>query len=126
MTDSGNESAGYTMRRIYSEPQPNEGRRVLVDRLWPRGISKDDDAFDEWLKAIAPSSQLRIWYGHRAERNAEFAQRYRYELQNDARAEALDQLRAWRREGPVTLLTASRDVEISHLPILVSVLTGGE
>jgi len=126
VTNSGNQSVAYNMRRIYSESQPNEGRRVLVDRLWPRGIAKEDEAFDDWLKTIAPSSQLRIWYGHRAERNAEFAQRYRYELQDDTHAKALDQLRAWRREGPVTLLTASRDVEHSHIPVLIGVLTDGD
>ncbi|HIW63588.1 MAG TPA: DUF488 family protein [Candidatus Stackebrandtia excrementipullorum] len=122
MTDSMKHASEFGVRRIYEQPDPDEGRRVLVDRLWPRGIAKNDDAFDEWIKDVAPSSHLRVWYGHRPERYGEFAKRYRYELQDGAHHEALEQLLTWRRDGAVTLLTASRNVDASHVPVLVLVL----
>ena len=111
-------ATSVTFRRIYEGPQPDEGRRVLVDRVWPRGISRDADRFDEWLPEIAPSTELRTWYGHEVEKFAEFERRFLDELDDPARAEAKDHLRELAREGHLTLLTAARDVEHSQAAVL--------
>ena len=109
-------------RRVYEEPQPDDGRRVLVDRLWPRGLSKVRASLDEWLKAIAPSDELRRWYGHDQQKFREFERRYKAELKEPGRAEALRHLADEARAGPVTLLTATRDLERSEAEVLVRVL----
>jgi uncharacterized protein YeaO (DUF488 family) len=98
------------------------GYRVLVDRLWPRGISKAEAALDEWLTDVAPSADLRRWYGHRVERFEEFARRYRSELRRPPASTAVDRLVGMAREQPVTLLTATRDVEYSGAWVLRQVL----
>lgn len=100
--------------RVYDQASPADGRRVLVDRLWPRGLSRDAARIDEWLKAVAPSDGLRRWYGHQPARFPEFRSRYEDELKDPERAEALAHLRELARYGPVTLLTASRDLEHSQ------------
>jgi uncharacterized protein YeaO (DUF488 family) len=99
--------------RVYEEPNPADGVRILVDRLWPRGVRKQDLAHDAWLKDVAPSRDLRTWYDHRPERFEGFARRYRKELRSGARADALEQLRQRAGSQTVTLLTATRDVERS-------------
>jgi uncharacterized protein YeaO (DUF488 family) len=109
-------------RRVYEEPEPADGRRVLVDRLWPRGLSREKASLDEWLKAVAPSDELRRWYGHDPEKFAEFEQRYKAELREPEPAEALRQLTDELRAGPVTLLTATRDVDRSQAQVLVRLL----
>ena len=90
--------------RVYEPREPGGGVRVLVDRIWPRGLSKDKADLDEWCKHIAPSTVLRKWYGHDPDRFAEFGRRYRDELTDPQRAEALDPLRELAEAGPVTLL----------------------
>jgi uncharacterized protein YeaO (DUF488 family) len=112
------------LRRVYEPPDPSDGRRVLVDRLWPRGLSKNAAALDEWLKTVAPSDELRRWYGHQPEKFAEFARRYGQELQDPERAGALEHLRQLAKPGPVTLLTATRDVEHSEAAVLADLLRG--
>jgi uncharacterized protein YeaO (DUF488 family) len=104
--------------RVYDAPEPGEGTRVLVDRLWPRGLSKDKARVDVWLKDIAPSKELRGWYGHDAAKHAEFARRYRAELDQDDHAEAMTKLRSLLEEGPVTLLTATKDLSLSQASVL--------
>ena len=111
------------VRRVYEEPQPDDGTRVLVDRLWPRGVSKARAALDEWCKDVAPSDELRKWYGHGPARFEEFARRYRRELEDPGRAEALAHLRALASDGPVTLLTATKQTAISEAAVLAAVLT---
>jgi uncharacterized protein YeaO (DUF488 family) len=106
------------VRRVYDEPAPADGRRVLVDRLWPRGLSKAAAAVDEWLKAVAPSDELRRWYGHEPAKFEEFRQRYAEELRGAEQAEALGHLRELTRAGPITLLTATKDVEHSQAAVL--------
>ena len=101
-------------RRVYDEPEPSDGRRVLVDRLWPRGLAREAAHVDEWLKAIAPSDQLRRWYGHDPAKFDEFRRRYGDELQEPERAGALMHLRQLAASGQVTLLTATRDLEHSQ------------
>ncbi|HBW19036.1 MAG: DUF488 domain-containing protein [Streptosporangiaceae bacterium] len=109
-------------RRVYEPAAPSDGRRVLVDRLWPRGLSKDKAHLDEWLKDVAPSGELRRWYGHQPERFAEFRRRYEAELKDPDRSEALRHLRDLAQTGPLTLLTATRDLEHSEAEVLVQLL----
>jgi len=106
------------VRRVYDPPDPADGHRVLVDRLWPRGLSKSAAALDEWVKAVAPSDELRRWYGHEVDKFAAFRERYVAELQAPERAEALAHLRRLADSGPLTLLTATRDVEHSQAEVL--------
>jgi uncharacterized protein YeaO (DUF488 family) len=108
--------------RVYDDPSPDDGRRVLVDRLWPRGFRKDDPRVGTWFKDVAPSKELREWYNHQPERFDEFAARYQNELQS---SDALDELRKLTKRGVVTLVTATRDVQGSHAAVLVTLLKGG-
>jgi uncharacterized protein YeaO (DUF488 family) len=96
------------VRRVYDEPEPDDGTRVLVDRVWPRGLTKDKARLDQWCKQIAPSTQLRKWYSHDPERFEEFDRRYREELDDVERAPALEHLRELARSGTLTLLTATQ------------------
>ena len=106
------------VRRVYDPPDPADGHRVLVDRLWPRGLAKSAAALDEWLRAVAPSDELRRWYGHEVGKFAEFRDRYLAELGTPERAEALAHLRELADPGPLTLLTATKDVEHSQAAVL--------
>jgi uncharacterized protein YeaO (DUF488 family) len=110
------------VRRIYDEPQPGDGQRVLVDRVWPRGLSKDHAHLDEWCKQVAPSTSLRTWYRHDPDRYQEFARRYRAELAEPERAEALAHLRELAATGPLTLLTATKHSDISQAAVLAELL----
>jgi uncharacterized protein YeaO (DUF488 family) len=110
------------VKRIYDDPEPSDGRRVLVDRLWPRGMSKDAAAVDEWMRDVAPSHELRRWYGHDPQRFAAFAARYRAELADTAHAPALADLRGYAKDGPLTLLTATRDLDHAHAAVLAEVI----
>ena len=112
-------------RRVYEQAEPSDGRRVLVDRLWPRGLSKEKAHLDEWLKAVAPSDELRRWYGHQPDKFAEFTRRYQAELAEPDRAEALRHRQEEARSGPVTLLTATKDLEHSEAEVLVQLLRSG-
>ena len=105
-------------RRIYDEPQADDGRRVLVDRVWPRGVRRDAGRFDEWLPEVGPSNELRKWYGHDTTRFDEFRRRYLDELRDPARADAERRLRELAHGGHLTLLTASRDLEHSQAAVL--------
>lgn len=111
--------------RIYDEASPKDGARVLVDRIWPRGIRKQDAHLDEWMRDVAPSTDLRRWYGHDPERYTEFRRRYLAELRDPDHRQALSQLDELARKGPVTLLTASRDVEHSQAAVLADRLSHG-
>jgi len=110
------------LRRIYDEPQSDDGARVLVDRMWPRGLSKANARIDEWLKEVAPSTELRTWYGHEPARFDEFGRRYRAELEAPERADALARLRQLAQSGPLTLLTATKAIEISQAAVLAEIL----
>jgi len=114
------------VRRAYDELAPGDGVRVLVDRLWPRGLSRDRARLDEWDRAVAPSTALRRWYGHAPERFEEFAERYRAELEDPERAAALRHLRELAGDGPLTLLTATKDPAISAAAVLADLLRGGD
>lgn len=110
------------VRRVYDEPEPQDGARVLVDRLWPRGLRKDAAHLDEWAKDVAPSTELRKWYAHDPAKFAEFCRRYTAELATGAPRAALDQLAARAAAGPVTLLTATRDAAHSEAAVLAGLL----
>lgn len=108
--------------RVYDERAAADGTRVLVDRLWPRGLAKARADVDEWCKQIAPSSALRRWYGHDPARFVEFRRRYETELDDPSRAPALRHLRELARKGTLTLLTATRQAEISEAAVLTDLL----
>ncbi|MER6830438.1 DUF488 family protein [Streptosporangium sp. NPDC000563] len=112
------------VRRIYEEPEAEDGARVLVDRVWPRGLSKEKAHLQEWCKAVAPSTELRKWYGHDPARFEEFRHRYRAELEDPERATALEHLRELAEQRTVTLLTATRQADISEAVVLADLLRG--
>ena len=109
--------------RVYDERARGDGARVLVDRLWPRGLTKAAADLDERRKDVAPSAELRIWYQHDPQRFAEFARRYRAELQQGDAAEAVDHLRDLAQRRNLTLLTAAKALDISGARVLADLLT---
>jgi uncharacterized protein YeaO (DUF488 family) len=113
------------VRRIYDEPTRGDGTRVLVDRVWPRGLSKEEARIDKWCKEVAPSTELRRWYGHEPERFAEFSRRYRAELDDPERAAALAHLRRLAEAQTMTLLTATKDIAISQAAVIADLLRAG-
>ena len=110
------------LKRIYAAPAREDGVRILVDRLWPRGVRKAAAALDEWAKEVAPSDALRKWYAHDPTRWNEFRRRYREEL--DAHGGAIERLRERARDGAITLLYAARDEAHCHALVLRDVLLG--
>lgn len=108
------------MRRAYEPARPDDGARVLVDRLWPRGVRKDELKLTLWLKDIAPSTELREWFGHDPARFKEFARRYREELRSNE--DALAPLEQLHRSGRVTLIYAARDVDHNEAVVLADYL----
>lgn len=116
------------VRRVYDPVRPDDGVRVLVDRLWPRGLAKEDAHIDEWPRSLTPSTELRRWF-HAADAEnemvlREFRRRYEEELAAPEAAEALDHVRRLARKGPVTLLTAVKDPEHSQATVLQDLLGG--
>ncbi len=111
------------IKRVYAPPAPEDGYRVLVDRLWPRGLAKETAAVDLWLKEIAPSTELRKWFGHDPERWPEFTRRYGVELETSERAAALGRLRGVVRDRrSVTLLFGAREEALTHATLLRDLL----
>jgi uncharacterized protein YeaO (DUF488 family) len=113
----------FEVHRVYDDNQ-GRGHRVLVDRLWPRGVSKEKAGLDEWAKDVAPSDALRRWYDHEPDKFAEFARRYRAELDETPGKEGVARLRATSKKKPVVLVTATRDVEHSGAAVLLAKLAG--
>ncbi|MDX3855291.1 DUF488 domain-containing protein [Streptomyces sp. AK02-01A] len=110
----------FRVRRVYDDPDPADGGpRVLVDRLWPRGVSKERADIDEWLKDVAPSEELRSWLHQDVSRYEEFVSRYGKELDDARHKDAMGHLRELGRKEPVTLVTAVKDVDHSHIPTLL-------
>jgi uncharacterized protein YeaO (DUF488 family) len=108
------------LKRVYEPPEPSDGYRVLIDRLWPRGVSKEQARLDEWARDLAPSSELRRWFGHDPARFDEFRRRYRTELA--AQEEKLRQLRSSARRGTLTLVYSARDTEHNDAVVLAELL----
>ncbi|HZO95930.1 MAG TPA: DUF488 family protein [Gaiellaceae bacterium] len=111
------------LKRAYEPPARSDGYRVLVDRLWPRGVSKEEARLDEWARELAPSGGLRRWFGHDPARFDEFRRRYREELA--AHEDKLRELRRRARAGTVTLVYAARDAEHNDAVVLAELLRGG-
>ncbi len=108
------------MKRIYEAPEAQDGYRMLVDRLWPRGLKKETAQLDEWNKEIAPSTELRKWFGHKAENFSRFSTLYKSELKT--KAAELKRIKYMLNTQPLTLLYASANREINHVKVLLSVL----
>jgi uncharacterized protein YeaO (DUF488 family) len=107
-------------RRVYDEPDPGDGYRVLIDHVWPRGVSKERAHLDEWARELAPSDELRKWFDHVPARFGEFRTRYRKELA--AHGEQIEQLRDRARSGPVTIVYAARDTEHNNAVVLAELI----
>ena len=115
----------FRTKRVYAPPQAGDGLRILVDRIWPRGLSKEAAGLDLWLKDIAPSPALRTWFGHDPARWREFQARYREELKAPERAAALERLRTLGRGSQVvTLLFGAREERHNHAVMLAGLLEG--
>lgn len=112
--------SSIAIKRVYEPAEESDGQRVLVDRLWPRGVRKEDGRLDLWLKEIAPSDELRKWFGHDPERWAEFQKRYREELKG--KGEAVEQLRGLIAKGKVTLLFGAHDEKHNNAVVLADYL----
>ena len=117
-----NHDIRLAIKRIYEAPEPTDGIRVLVDRLWARGVSKEAADLGAWMKELGPTDELRTWFGHDPERFDEFARRYRAELRQPAQAAAVEHLREVAQMRPVILLTATKRVDISQAAVLADVL----
>ena len=111
-----------SIKRVYETPISADGKRVLVDRLWPRGITKEKAKIDLWLKDVAPSTELRRWYGHDPEKWPQFRKQYRSELEDNP---ALTELRKLSRKGKVTLIYAAKDEDHNHALVLLDILGRG-
>ncbi|MCO5074018.1 MAG: DUF488 domain-containing protein [Rhizobiaceae bacterium] len=113
----------YFLKRVYVPPATGDGLRILVDRLWPRGLKKEEVAIDLWLKQVAPSAELRKWFGHDPQKWAEFHRRYRIEL--GGRKGEVETLRQCEAKGRVTLLYGARDEVHNHAVVLKEYLEEG-
>jgi uncharacterized protein YeaO (DUF488 family) len=109
----------FQIKRVYEPAAPSDGIRVLVDRLWPRGVTKSKAQLDQWMKDVAPSQKLRQWFGHKPERFAEFKARYRREIKGNSQ---LAELRKLGRGARVTLLYGARDPEMNQAAVLQTIL----
>ena len=122
-------SGNVRLQRAYDDPTPDDGTRVLVDRVWPRGRTRDQLRLDSWARDLGPSTQLRKWFGHDPSRWEEFQRRYRTELADPDRARSLDDLADRARRGPLTLVFGARDTEHSQARVIADELVrrlGGE
>ncbi len=113
---------GIRTKRVYDPPARIDGMRILVDRVWPRGVSKEKAHIDEWLREIAPSDRLRKWFGHKPERWMEFRRKYREELREPSGAELLKRLRSLARGRTVTLVYSARDTQHNQATALAEFL----
>jgi uncharacterized protein YeaO (DUF488 family) len=109
----------FRIKRVYDPPAASDGQRILVDRLWPRGLKKTEAKLDRWMKEVAPSAALRTWFGHKPERFAEFRQRYAAEMADNP---ALTELRKLGHGKQVTLLYGARDPEQNQAAVLLDLL----
>lgn len=116
------QAGNIKLKRAYDRPNADDGTRVLIDRLWPRGIRKVDAAIDQWIKDIAPSTSLRKWFGHEPARWQEFRRRYAAEVHEHP--ETLNELRNMARRGPITLVFSAHDELHNDAVVLRDILLG--
>jgi uncharacterized protein YeaO (DUF488 family) len=109
------------IKRIYDPYSSNDGKRILIDRLWPRGVKKEEAKIDEWLRDIAPSDELRKWFSHEPPKYQEFKKRYTKELEK--KKELVEQIRNEAREGTVTLLFSAKDTKYNNATVLKELLS---
>jgi uncharacterized protein YeaO (DUF488 family) len=114
---------GVQTKRIYEEAKAGDGYRILIDHIWPRGVSKERAQLDEWAPELAPSDELRKWFDHLPSRYARFRARYRRELSTQSKR--LDELRRRAESGPLTILYAARDQEHNNAVVLAEILRDG-
>ncbi|MGH6989959.1 MAG: DUF488 domain-containing protein [Stellaceae bacterium] len=119
MSETG--SLGVRLKRAYAPPSAEDGTRVLVDRIWPRGLRKSDAAIDRWMKEVAPSTELRKWFGHDPKRWTEFRRRYKAELSQGPGP--LEELRSMATKGPLTLIYSAHDEQHNQAVVLREALT---
>lgn len=110
------------VKRIYDLPSPDDGKRILVDRLWPRGLKKEEADIDEWMKDIAPSAELRKWFSHDPSRWDEFRERYKKELRQ--KADLVERIKTLAKKGSVTLLFSAKDIEHNNAVALKEFIEG--
>jgi len=120
MTTPGFPASHLQLKRAYEPATPADGIRILIDRLWPRGVSKEEAALNDWMKDIAPSTELREWFGHDPDRWLEFQRRYKAELRQHT--QELDQIRSLAKEHTVTLVYSAHDEEHNDAIVLREVL----
>jgi uncharacterized protein YeaO (DUF488 family) len=116
------QQVSVALKRAYDEPAASDGTRVLVERLWPRGLSKERAHIDLWLKDVAPSTELRQWFHHDPQKFPEFRRRYETELKSETAQEALTKLREIAKQGQLTLVFAAHDAEYSNAVVLHDLL----
>jgi uncharacterized protein YeaO (DUF488 family) len=109
------------IKRVYDPPEPEDGKRILIDRLWPRGIKKENLKMDEWLKEIAPSDELRKWFSHDPKKYEEFKKRYAKELED--KSGILERIRREAKKGRVTILFSAKDTEHNNAIVLKGLLS---
>ncbi len=109
------------IKRVYDPPETNDGKRILIDRLWPRGLRKEELKFDEWLKEIAPSNELRKWFSHDPRKYGEFKKRYAKKLED--KSEILKKIMAESKKRTVTILFSAKDTQHNNAPALKELLT---
>ncbi|PKR77152.1 DUF488 domain-containing protein [Halalkalibacillus sediminis] len=110
------------LKRIYEKANKNDGQRVLVDGVWPRGVSKEDAHLDKWLKEIAPSKDLRQWFGHDPDKFNDFKKKYKEELKEDQRKEAFNELKGMANKKKLTILFATKEEDYNHAQVLKNLL----
>lgn len=112
-------------KRVYEKREPGDGKRVLVDRLWPRGLTREEAGIDEWMKDLAPSDELRRWFGHDPAKWLEFRRRYTRELHDPDKAGLLDRLAEMAREGAVTILYSAKDADHNNARVIEGLVNSG-
>jgi uncharacterized protein YeaO (DUF488 family) len=122
LVSSAVRASSVMLKRAYDPPAASDGQRILVDRLWPRGVSKGEARLDDWIKDIAPSTELRTWFGHDLGRWGEFRRRYRAELKQHI--PLVDELRGRADKEPITLVYAARDEAHNHAVVLRNLILG--
>ncbi|MHB8620506.1 MAG: DUF488 domain-containing protein [Chloroflexota bacterium] len=124
MSEAGRRSVSVRLKRVYEQVSPDDGRRVLVDRVWPRGLSKHEARVDEWLPELGPGTQLRKWFGHDPERWSEFRARYQAELDAPRQRQRLDNLLELAAGQTVTILYGAKDQEHNQAVVIAEQLAG--